>query len=849
MNKSSELIKLLAKITEISSVETSFCQEKYKDLFYLLKEDFYKDLNESSYPQTPDVDRSFSHLLSDIKTACTFYEVTSKPLIMFAGECTNSLFFQLKSVLFNDVPEILYNEFCKIPFLIKHDESCRFEVINYANNRIPLDFKREYSSLLKGCREKNLALRKMVKMLVISLPLKHAEHVYVFDNSYGDAARFLSRFASCKIFVMKENDENIPHYLNSKYYNAVISGKALNISNTSEQVQTMQLAELESYIAPRTQIPLFGFLNEYHCICGKISAYFSSLVKNSEKFISQLSEDIIRMDKSDKLSILKENEIKRVEKNKENWNMIKSHMYSGHELVVALSKYWKDYGSAGKFVTFKSLNYIFQMLFTAVENYDNACRKEALSQLKSISYKDFDLVELYAQTYNMSEHHRNYNSHEKIKELKSYDWAMAKILVAISPIDEITLDDANKLISIIGDHISSGKEYYLQSILAPSPKEEQIFLHKSFDKGYLPAGERLINYPYSQKKTNLVHLANNLLPEACIAVGDLEMEKFFSLKEAGSIPEKELLLTPISTYLTYYKLAAAQNSLVAKGKIVDYLFNEHFSEARQIEDVDKENIAKVICYLAQELIDKSHRVYHYREILGVTLFCMKKYSAAKDVLLKLRGQEFVLGRFCLGYMYEYGWGTEKDFDESLRFYEKAKEFPKTKERTKAVKNKKYQKARREEERQEQEDLYDEDESYSSTSTSSTSKGSSCNCSIVMVFCLTGGLANPMKELANLKAFRDNQFSSPAARQVVQEFYKIGPKLKNCIKKDPDATVSCSQLASRYIKLFHEELDQKNFVGAKRCLVDMQLELYHKYNIKYNQQILQNYLDEENKPNC
>ena len=132
-------------------------------------------------------------------------------------------------------------------------------------------------------------------------------------------------------------------------------------------------------------------------------------------------------------------------------------------------------------------------------------------------------------------------------------------------------------------------------------------------------------------------------------------------------------------------VAAAQNSLVAKGKIVDYLFNEHFSEARQIEDADKENIAKVICYLAQELIDKSHRVYHYREILGVTLFCMKKYSAAKDVLLKLRGQEFVLGRFCLGYMYEYGLGTEKDFDESLRFYEKAKEFPKTKERTKAVK--------------------------------------------------------------------------------------------------------------------------------------------------------------------
>ena len=143
-------------------------------------------------------------------------------------------------------------------------------------------------------------------------------------------------------------------------------------------------------------------------------------------------------------------------------------MYSGHELIVSLSKYWKDYGSAGKFVTSKSANYIFQMLFTAVENYDNVCRKEALSQLKSISYKDFDLVELYAQTYNMSEHHRNYNSHEKLKELKSYDWAMAKILVAISPIDEITLDDANKLISIIGDHISSGKEYYLQSILAPS---------------------------------------------------------------------------------------------------------------------------------------------------------------------------------------------------------------------------------------------------------------------------------------------------------------------------------------------------------------------------------------------
>ena len=49
MNKSSELIKLLAKITEISSVETSFCQEKYKDLFYLLKEDFYTRFSPSLY--------------------------------------------------------------------------------------------------------------------------------------------------------------------------------------------------------------------------------------------------------------------------------------------------------------------------------------------------------------------------------------------------------------------------------------------------------------------------------------------------------------------------------------------------------------------------------------------------------------------------------------------------------------------------------------------------------------------------------------------------------------------------------------------------------------------------------
>ena len=194
-------------------------------------------------------------------------------------------------------------------------------------------------------------------------------------------------------------------------------------------------------------------------------------------------------------------------------------------------------------------------------------------------------------------------------------------------------------------------------------------------------------------------------------------------------------------------------------------------------------------------------------------------------------------------MYEYGLGTEKDFDEALHFYEKANDFVKTKDRIKAVKNKKYQKFKRAQERLE-EDYYEENEDYSSSSTSSTSKGSSCNCSIVMFFCLAGGLATPAKELAELKAFRDIHFSTPAARQVVQEFYRLGPKLKNCMRKDPEASISCSLLARQSMKLFHEKLEQKNFIAAKHCLVNMQLELYHKYNVKYNQDILQNYLDEE-----
>ena len=63
MNKSSELIKLIAKITEFAPTENSVCRNEYKKLFSLLKEDFYKELNESSYPQTPDADKSFSHLL------------------------------------------------------------------------------------------------------------------------------------------------------------------------------------------------------------------------------------------------------------------------------------------------------------------------------------------------------------------------------------------------------------------------------------------------------------------------------------------------------------------------------------------------------------------------------------------------------------------------------------------------------------------------------------------------------------------------------------------------------------------------------------------------------------------
>lgn len=108
------------------------------------------------------------------------------------------------------------------------------------------------------------------------------------------------------------------------------------------------------------------------------------------------------------------------------------------------------------------------------------------------------------------------------------------------------------------NRLSSGREYYAKSLIATFPEDVTSALTESFQRGYLPAGEKLLQlYNCAPSSIDLSVLVNGLLPEACVALAQRNTPRcvtYSDLADPG---------------FTYYKLAAVKEYLPAIQFIVD----------------------------------------------------------------------------------------------------------------------------------------------------------------------------------------------------------------------------------------------------------------------------------------
>lgn len=231
---------------------------------------------------------------------------------------------------------------------------------------------------------------------------------------------------------------------------------------------------------------------------------------------------------------------------------------------------------------------------------------------------------------------------------------------------------------------------------------------------------------------------------------------------------------------------------------------------------------------------------HFAEISGITLFCLndRKYFVEARRRLSSLKQCSPEASYCLGYMSEHGMGCPKDFTHAVKYYKKALKNGPLTANGESVSKHLFATEQKVEQSKDRMDSYNDDNSYSSSrSTSSYSSGGS----LTMVFLVSLGLSYHSEALEEIRAFRDSSICcTPIGKQLVEEYYRIAPDVRQCIVQSGDPRGICDQLWKDYVQAIQQSIRDGNTQKAVRGLVDMQVELCKKFNLNYDRNLVDQY---------
>lgn len=836
-----DIMSILAKVMKVANAEHTDLWDGYRKLSEFIQKDLSDALNASLFPQAPEANERLSDMLERLEAMCVCNEIHSHPVVLFASTGTSNLFFHLRNVLFNGrPPKELYSNFTTLPFIVIHGSKPSIQAINYSNARIDLDKKTEYTTLIQGCRISNINLQKIIKFFIVTMPLQRPDERYLFDNDYGLLLRLFHPTILQKIYVL---DAKSPK--RSKYdYDILIA------PNAGVTQGSISIEEFTKSSFPLQKVPVYGFRDEYASIENWVAGYFTDFVFATEEMTRQLTDDVIRIDNRDReLVVLRDQMTRQEAELKEVWQALRPKLkdvrddisYCESQLEIGVE-------FVERFASRKILDWVFITLFDTQELFcdSSAVRTTTLERLGELKYDALDLVECYISNINGNKYAlpRGYKNYIPKRE----EWEKAKMLLELCNPDCIDPIILKKWLDVLRWRCVSGKIFYLNARIETTPAERGRLLHNAFERGYLDAA-KLILVP--NDKCSLDYLARGLYPQACLARGSQIVEE--SKIKFGD----RFFPTITSYYLTYYKLAVSQGYLYGAKAIVDLLYEYTFPVPKLLDRFSeislKDKNARVILWLSQKLIEGGLDAEHYREIQGVTLFCLGRkaegdgYVQSWKILRSLKLETYI-SKYCKAYMLAHGQGVSQNLEEALALLH---QIPKNFSNVAGLAHDLFVELVNREinfiqcqqirDMEEQEVSYQKDNNYSSHSTY-TGGGSYSSGSTTMVFIVSLGLAYQSEELKFMRTFRDTQFGrTETGRQLIQEYYRIGPMLNKAIASLDNPKSEYDRLWKEYVQKAFESIQRGDVKTGQDRIIAMQLDLCNKYNVKYNNKLVTEFL--------
>lgn len=810
--------------------------DEYTRLYSLINEDLFGQLNNSIYPSSPEAISSFQSTLIAMKRILVCPEVINKFVYSFVGSYINKIMFVTGKELFDADTSKLTRIRFTVPVIVFDCDKINIQAVNIYEQRTELSIS-ELEFLVNGCFNK-ISLEKIIHCFVIGIPLKVKNTCFVYSKIGFQPISTQNKILCC--FSEQKNKRPVARNL---FSNVVYTEENFLPGNLEQiNLQKIHVSELVGSLSKSNTMTYNGFTDNLEYIACCINKFYSQEIKKSTEISTALTNDIIKLGGFDETLIkLRDSQKERKKQLQKEANRIGELLCSILNKSYELSDILGDRFVVGMNMITSIKNNIYLTFFHYVETNDFANAAKFLSKIHRMDEKNYSILSKYA-TF-MQNKMDEVNAVEEFStdnlNTENNEWYVAKAILAMTDILKPPKSGLEKLVYAVNSpkFLTLGKEYYSKALFMNSNYVE--YLKKSLDLGYYPAGEKLYElYEQGDKRVNLVYLATNLIPEACMLMAEEEINKQKStVRNKGKKYRKSLS----DRDMVYYKLAASQGYCPAIGKIVDIIFNERFSQLVQIRQEEKtldkystmQKNGRAICPLCQYLISKKYDSMHYQEILGIVLFCLNEDTS--EAMRLLSGINTAQANFCKGVMYEFGEGTAIDYDEAILHYEKAPSFSYSSHCLERVRSKKAVGERR----VAQASSYHSASSYHhSSSSSSYSDGF---CFITTAACAALNAGDDCECLNILRNFRDEHIAdTDEGKQLILEYYKIAPGIVDILNELPDSESEYLFLWNNFIKPSCEEIGNHNWNEAEIIYINMVKSLCERFGIAVDEDISKKY---------
>lgn len=818
MTTSEEYLKILSKLMNEEN-NTNVFPEEYTKADHYIHMQLAKMLNSSSYPNSPYIMGKLNGLMESFRNIVLCNEIRDTGTLLFTMYNTNEGINLIQQ--FNcdkELKELIGNVKTTIPIVIYPAESRKIEALTYADKRIELSVE-EYRNVIIESGRNKIALNKVVKLFIIGCSLADNSLSYVFDNIFFTAGNMLKahimKFIHC--FLKEEKDKS---FYSDKYYDYVYCAKSF-WNNMTEYKKYKNINKLNENDLVNLIMEMSGkkryysFADNLRTISAQIKSFYHLEIKKADKIIQSLTADIVRDEgMTGKLTKLRTKENQHKETLKKEYKQlsdllstIECHFDQVDDNTRTQSEHQKMYHQIEDIVS-----EVF--IYTDAEMYTDA--EKALSRLKVVDNNLYIRLEQYINKL------KNSKYGVEVTDISSEndDWINAKLCIALKNIDDMQIEElAGIIYRLVYSHygLTTGKELYAKAMVSET-FERSLWLKKSLEKGYAPAGEKLY-HEHNVTDKELKYLAERGVAEACIKLG----------YKSGASAAKDLE----DSRLAYYKIAAAKGKIDIISEIADILYKNNIKYIHEILDSDNQKIkcANQLYMIYNYLIDNRYEMMKNKARRGIILFMLKRYSEAYKMLSGVNTTE---AHYCRGRMLQTGKGVIKNLELAKKEYERAGEFQDSVSRMNTCIEK------IEEENVEDEDDYNEDEDYSKSYGESTSYSTGW-CFITTAACKSLKSEDDCEELNAMRRFRDDYLlASAEGDELVYEYYRIGPVIVDHINRVDNPDVLYNALWNDYIKICYDKIKAKQYEEAKGIYIDMVRELCNRFSINVNQHIAQKY---------